>query len=79
MPRRSTHAPLPYFAASSSAGYTVSGLRISRSTLNLLVGAVSAKFMIANSWLLTAAIAFPLNRNGLNPGITPVIGFERAF
>jgi hypothetical protein len=45
----------------------------------LLLGAVSAKFMVANSWLLTAAVAFPLNSNGLRPGITPVIGFERAF
>lgn len=73
------HAPVPFFAARPSGGFVVSGLRISRSTLNLMVGAVSAKVMLANSWLLTGAVAFPLNSNGLRPGITPVIGFERAF
>lgn len=73
------NAPLPYFDARASGNFVTSGLRISRSTLNLLLGAVSAKFMVANSWLLTAAVAFPLNSNGLRPGITPVLGFERAF
>ena len=73
------NAPVPFFAARTSPGFVVSGLRISRDTLNLLVGAASAKFMIANSWLLTTAVAFPLNSNGLKPGLTPVIGFERAF
>lgn len=73
------HAPLPFFDARPSGAFVTSGLRISRSTLNLLIGAVSAKFMVANSWLLTAAVAFPLNSNGLRPGVTPVFGFERAF
>ena len=73
------NAPNPYFGARSFGGYATSGLRISRDTLNLLLGAVSAKFMVANSWLLTTAVAFPLNSNGLKPGLTPVIGFERAF
>jgi hypothetical protein len=74
-------APVPVQTTQSSlgSGYTSSGLTIRRGTLNLLLGAVSVKVMVADSWLLTAAIAFPLNSNGLTPGITPVIGFERAF
>jgi hypothetical protein len=47
--------------------------------LNLLLGSIGAKIKIANMWLVTGAVAFPLNSNGIKPGITPVIGFERAF
>ena len=55
------------------------GLTAERATVNLVLGSVGAKFMVARMWLLTAAVAFPLNDNGIKPGITPVIGFERAF
>jgi hypothetical protein len=29
--------------------------------------------------LLNMSVAFPLNSAGLKPGLTPVIGLERAF
>jgi hypothetical protein len=72
-------APVPYLRVTTGSRSVTSGPSIARGTLNLLLGAVSAKVMFANSWLLTGAVAFPLNSNGLRPGITPVIGFERAF
>lgn len=50
-----------------------------RGTVNLLLGAVGGKVLVANQWLLTASIAFALNNSGVKPGLTPVIGFERAF
>jgi hypothetical protein len=55
------------------------GLRVERASVNVLLGAASAKFMIADKWLLTTAVAFPINNGGVKPGVTPVIGFERAF
>jgi hypothetical protein len=48
-------------------------------TQSLLVGVVSAKINIAGQWLIRANLLFPLTDNGLEPGLTPVIGFERAF
>ncbi len=72
-------SPVPVQETRASSYFTHTGLTIKRGTMNLLLGAVSAKVMVSNSWLITAAVAFPLNNNGLKPGITPVIGFERAF
>jgi hypothetical protein len=45
----------------------------------LLVGVASVKVNVSGQWLIRANILFPLTANGLEPGITPVIGFERAF
>jgi Putative MetA-pathway of phenol degradation len=48
-------------------------------TVHLLLGAVGAKVNVGGSWLATGTILFPLNDNGITPGVTPVFGFERAF
>lgn len=48
-------------------------------TPNLLLGAVGVKYQVYGQWLVTGSILFPLNDAGVRPGITPVIGFERAF
>jgi hypothetical protein len=48
-------------------------------TLNLLLGAVGFKANVAGMWLLTGTVLFPLIDSGIKPGVTPVIGFERAF
>lgn len=66
--------PVMYSSPGSSQGLTVE-----RDAVNLLLGAVSAKILLSGMWLVTAAVAFPLNDNGVQPGITPVFGFERAF
>lgn len=47
--------------------------------VNLLLGTVGAKIQVGGMWLITGAVAFPLNSAGVKPGVTPVIGFERAF
>jgi hypothetical protein len=47
--------------------------------VNLLLGTVGAKVKVSGMWLLTAGVVFPLNNDGVKPGVTPVIGFERAF
>jgi hypothetical protein len=47
--------------------------------LNLLLGAVGAKFNVATNLLLTANVLFPLSDSGLKPRITPVIGLDYAF
>ncbi len=48
-------------------------------SLSILLGAVGAKVAVGSGWLLTGSVLFPLNDAGIRPGITPVIGFERAF
>ena len=47
--------------------------------VNMLLGTVGAKVKVSGMWLLTASVVFPLNSSGVKPGVTPVIGFERAF
>ena len=47
--------------------------------LNLLLGAVGAKFNVATNLLLTANVLFPLSDSGLKPKVTPVIGLDYAF
>ena len=47
--------------------------------LNLLLGAVGAKFNVATNLLLTANVLFPLSDSGLKPRVTPVIGLDYAF
>ncbi len=54
-------------------------LFVDSGTVNLLLGAVSGKFLVARSWLLTTSVAFPMTNAGFRPGLTTVIGFERAF
>src|SRR5688572_2610874 len=56
-----------------------SSLDTDKRNVHLLLGTVGGKVLIGNMWLVTASIAFPLNNNGVKPGVTPVIGFERAF
>jgi hypothetical protein len=69
-------AATPYMYSSPGRAQ---GLSMHRRTVNLLLGAVSAKFLVSGMWLITTAVAFPLNDSGIQPGITPVFGFERAF
>jgi hypothetical protein len=55
------------------------GLVVVPGTVQKLLGAVGAKVSVGGTWLLTGTVLFPLNSNGLKPGVTPVIGLERAF
>ena len=54
-------------------------LEVRPGTVHLLLGAVGAKVSVGGAWLLTGTVLFPLNDNGIKPGVSPVIGFERAF
>jgi hypothetical protein len=54
-------------------------LEVTPGTVHKLLGAVGAKLSVGGSWLLTGTVLFPLNKNGITPSVTPVIGFERAF
>jgi hypothetical protein len=52
----------------------------SKGSLNLALGVISAKYNIPNTTLLlTGSVLFPLNDNGLKPGVTPVIGIDYGF
>jgi hypothetical protein len=55
------------------------GFTTDTGNVNLLLGTVGAKVKVSGMWLLTASVVFPLNNGGVKPGVTPVIGFERAF
>jgi hypothetical protein len=50
-----------------------------RDVLMLLVGVVGVKLNVGGPWLLRANVLFRMTCNGLEPGITPTIGLERAF
>ena len=52
----------------------------SKGSLNLALGVITAKYNIPNTTLLlTGSVLFPLNDNGLKPGVTPVIGIDYGF
>jgi hypothetical protein len=48
-------------------------------SVNLVLGTIGAKFKVGGMWLITGSVVFPLNDAGVKPGVTPVVGFERAF
>ena len=52
---------------------------VNRPTELVLVGTAGVKVNVASRWLLVANVIFPLSDVGLKPGVTPVLGFERAF
>ena len=47
--------------------------------VTLLMGTVGGKLSVGSMWLLTGGILFPLNAPSIKPGVTPMVGFERAF
>jgi hypothetical protein len=52
---------------------------VSPGTLNLILGTVGTKIKVGNEYLVLVSVVFPLNSAGIKPGITPVVGIERAF
>jgi hypothetical protein len=50
-----------------------------RARLPLLVGVAGMKINVASYWLLAASVLVPLSSQGLKPGLTPIVGLERAF
>jgi len=53
--------------------------RLDPGNVTLLMGTVGGKLAIGSMWLLTGSVLFPLNNLSIEPAVTPVIGFERAF
>ena len=56
-----------------------SQLSIKPGNVHLVVGALGGKLLVRSGWLLNMSVAFPLTSGGLKPGITPLLGLERAF
>jgi hypothetical protein len=48
-------------------------------TLSLLQIAVGAKVNVGRNWLINASVLVPANETGMQPGITPAVGFERTW
>jgi len=55
------------------------GFVVASRNVRLLLGAVSGKVNIGGLWLINGSVLFALNDEGVSPGVTPVIGLERAF
>jgi hypothetical protein len=72
-------ATLTLFDSGPGESSRLTFFQISPGTLNLLLGAVGVKMNVGGPWLLNATVLFPLNSNGVKPGVTPVLGLERAF
>jgi hypothetical protein len=72
-------ANMSLFDSGASDPDRVVFLQITPGTVHLLLGAIGAKFSVGGSWLATGTLLFPLNDNGIKPGVTPIVGFERAF
>jgi hypothetical protein len=47
--------------------------------VNTLLGVASGKVGFRRRWVLVGSVLFPLNAQGLQPGLTWVLGLERAF
>jgi hypothetical protein len=47
--------------------------------MNLLLGAIGAKFNIAGTLIFGANVLFPMSDNGLKPNVTPTISVDYAF
>jgi hypothetical protein len=47
--------------------------------LNLLLGTAGVKFSPTSTFLISAHVLFPLSKNGLQSGFTPVIGVDYTF
>jgi hypothetical protein len=72
-------AAMEFFESPPDDPDRVVALEVTPGTGHLLLGAVGAKISVGGSWLLTGTVLFPLKDNGIEPAVTPVIGFERAF
>jgi hypothetical protein len=76
---RFTAVPTPF--SGPLGAITVNNFQSSgTSSLNLVLGAVGAKFNLPGThFLLTANVVFPLTNAGLKPNATPVIGLDYSF
>jgi len=59
--------------------FSETGLSYTPGSVKLLLGTVGVKVKVHGLWLVTGSVLFPLNDNGVKPGLTPVVGFERSF
>ena len=64
---------------SKPGGNSVSETFLTPGLANLSLAAVGGKVQILESVLLTANVLLPLSKEGLRPGVTPVIGVEIVF
>ena len=48
-------------------------------SLNLLLGVVGGKINIGRGLLINSGVLFPMNNSGLQPKVTPYIGFDYVF
>jgi hypothetical protein len=60
-------------------GNSVSETFLTPGLANLTLAAVGGKVQLTESVLLTANVLLPLSKEGLRPGVTPVIGVEIVF
>jgi len=47
--------------------------------VNIVIGAVGAKWNFADKWLLVANVLFPVTQAGLQLGVTPVLSVQKAI
>jgi len=73
-------APTAPPLSTTLSGLDFADLNHPNGTLNLALGVVSGKYNIPNTTLLiTGSVLFPLNDNGLKPGVTGVVGLDYGF
>ena len=75
-------ANLSYGTTTSTFGgdsFSETGLSYTPGSVKLLLGTVGVKVKVHGLWLVTGSVLFPMNDNGVKPGLTPVVGFERSF
>jgi hypothetical protein len=57
----------------------IEGFVAREGTLHVRLGAIGGRTIVFGRGLLSAAVLFPLNDEGLQPGLTPVVGFDYTF
>jgi hypothetical protein len=79
-PNRAAGA-LPTAAYEATGEFLVKGDQTTGTpqNLSLLLGAVGGKINIGRGLLVNAGVLFPLSDSGLQPKVTPFVGFDYVF
>jgi hypothetical protein len=64
---------------SQLAQYQALDITDSKGSMTLLLGVAGVKWNLVSHLLLNANVLFPLNDQGLRPGVTPVFSFDYTF
>ena len=78
-PYRLVTDPAPPAPPARHAEYQALDITSAKGNMTLLLGAAGLKWNVASRLLLNVNVLFPLNDQGLRPGVTPAFSFDYTF